>query len=129
MILMVVTVFLGLMYIYIIDPVEIPGATPTCFTYSQFGIYCPGCGNTRALHALTHGHIIETFDYNLLFPFAVIVLAWYFCVGFSTLLFRRRVMWIPSRIPTAGAIGIGVVVVLFTVLRNIPVWPFTILAP
>ena len=129
LILMVATVFLSLLYIFIMDPMKTPGAAPTCYIYSHFGIYCPGCGNTRALHALVHGHIPEMFGYNLLFPFAVIILAWYFLVGFSTLLFRKRVMWIPTRIPTAGAIGIGVAVVLFTVLRNIPVWPFTILAP
>lgn len=129
MFLMVATVFLGLLYIFVIDPTKVDGAVPACFIHEKFGVYCPGCGNTRALHALTHGRIIETFDYNLLFPFAAVILAWFFCVGFSTLLFRKRVMWIPSRIPTAGAISIGVVVVLFTVLRNIPVWPLSILAP
>ncbi len=126
---MVAVVLLGLAYIFFIDPEKSPGATMSCFTYACTGLYCPGCGDTRALHALTHGHVIRAFDYNLLFPFIVIILAWYYLVGLTTLLFRRRVMWIPQSIPKWGAIGIGVVVVLFTVMRNIPVWPFSILAP
>lgn len=126
---MVAVVLIGLAYSYFVDPTKSQGATIPCFTYTYTGLYCPGCGDTRALHALTHGRILQAFDYNLLFPFIVIILAWYYLVGLTTLLFRKRVMWIPESIPRWGAIGIGVVIVLFTVLRNIHTWPFSILAP
>lgn len=129
MILMVAVVILGLMYAFVIDPEGNPDAYFPCTFYTAFSLYCPGCGNTRALHALTHGHIIQAFDYNFLFPFAALVLAWYYLVALTTLLFRKRVMWMPQSLPVWSAIAIGVVIVLFTVLRNIPVWPFTILAP
>ena len=129
MIFMVATVLLGLAYSFFIDPVKSKGAMFPCFTYTYLGFYCPGCGDTRALHALVHGHILQAFDYNILFPFIVIILAWYYLVGLTTLFFRRRVMWIPESLPTKVTIGMVVVIVLFTVLRNIPVWPFTILAP
>ena len=108
---------------------EIPGSYDVLLYLCMYGTLLSGCGDTRALHALTHGHVIRAFDYNLLFPFIMIILTWYYLVGLTTLLFRRRVMWIPQSIPKWGAIGIGVVVVLFTVMRNIPVWPFSILAP
>ena len=127
MILMVAVVVLGLMYSYIIDPLKSPGFP--CTTYKLTSLYCPGCGDTRALHALVHGQIIQAFDYNFLFPFVVLALAWYFLVGLTTLLFRRRVMWIPQSFPMWGVITVLAVIVLFTVLRNIPQWPFTILAP
>ena len=129
MFFMVAVVLLGLAYSFLIDPVKSPSAMFPCFTYTYTGYYCPGCGDTRALHALTHGHILQAIDYNLLFPFVVIVLAWYYFVGLTTLFFRRRVMWIPESMPKWVAIGIGVIIVLFTVLRNIPAWPFSILAP
>lgn len=33
------------------------------------GLYCPGCGNSRALHALAEGHFAEALRYNYLMPF------------------------------------------------------------
>ena len=128
-IMMILVVVLGLTYSFFIDPVKSSDATLPCFTYTYLGIYCPGCGDTRALHALMHGHILRAFDYNLLFPFIVVILAWYYLVGLTTLIRRKRVMWIPETVPLWVMIGGVSVIVLFTVLRNIPYWPFTILAP
>ncbi|MBR6254768.1 MAG: DUF2752 domain-containing protein [Clostridiales bacterium] len=129
MFFMVAIVILGLMYSFFLNPVENPGAYSPCVFYKAFHLFCPGCGDSRALHALTHGHILQAFDYNLMFPFAAFILAWYYLVAITTLLFRRRVMWIPQTIPIWSVIAVGVGIVLFTVLRNIPVWPLTILAP
>ena len=126
---MIFGVLLGLAYGYFIDPTVSQGITMKCMTYENTGLYCPGCGETRAFHALLHGHILQAFDYNLLFPFVLIIMGWFFLVGLTTLICRKRVMWIPESFPTWGAISIGVVIVLFTVLRNIPAWPFSILAP
>ena len=33
------------------------------------GLYCPGCGNSRALHELAQLHIAEALRYNYLMPF------------------------------------------------------------
>lgn len=126
---MIFTVLLGILYGFFIDPAASPDVTLKCMTYKMTGFYCPGCGETRALHALLHGHIIQAFDYNLLFPIVAVVMAWFFLVGLTTLICRKRVMWIPETFPVWLGIVIGVVIVLFTVLRNIPVWPFSILAP
>ncbi len=128
-VLMILVVLAGLAYSFFIDPNATPVATFPCVTYKMTGLYCPGCGDTRALHALLHGHILQAFDYNLLFPIIVLVLAWYYLVGLTTLIRKKRVMWIPQSLPLWAAITIGAVVVLFTVLRNIPAWPFSILAP
>ncbi len=126
---MVLVVLLGLAYSFFIDPTKSPGGTLPCVTREAFGVYCPGCGDTRALHALTHGRILTAFDYNLLFPFIVLILAWYYLVGLTTLFFRKRVMWIPQSLPTWAIVTLGVTIGAFTVLRNLPWWPFTILAP
>jgi len=126
---MIFTVMLGAAYGFFIDPEKSPGITLKCQTYELTGLYCPGCGETRSLHALLHGRILDAFDYNLLFPFVVVVVGWFFLVGLTTLICRKRVMWIPERFPVWIAVLLGVIIVLFTVLRNIPVWPFSILAP
>jgi hypothetical protein len=39
---------------------------PRCALYTMTGIYCPGCGSTRALYQLAHGHLLTALHYNLL---------------------------------------------------------------
>jgi Protein of unknown function (DUF2752) len=40
---------------------------PACPIHEYFGLDCPGCGATRALAALFHGHILEALRLNALF--------------------------------------------------------------
>lgn len=37
------------------------------------GIYCPGCGGTRALTALVHGRLLEALWYHPLIPYLAVV--------------------------------------------------------
>lgn len=41
---------------------------PPCFFNLFTGLYCPGCGGTRAVRALLHGHILKALWYH---PFVV----------------------------------------------------------
>ena len=40
-----------------VDPSE-PGHYPECPFHWITGLYCPGCGTLRAVHALTHGDVL-----------------------------------------------------------------------
>jgi len=40
---------------------------PVCPVRRYFGIDCPGCGATRALAVLLHGHLLEAVQLNALF--------------------------------------------------------------
>ena len=42
----------------------------TCLLWKYFGIYCPGCGGTRALIHLFHGRILESVWYHPLVVYA-----------------------------------------------------------
>ena len=89
---------------------------PKCMFHQLTGLYCPGCGATRALSAMLHGDVKASLHNNLLL-FPLLGLVVFLIVKPQTSLKR----------PVAAAI---VAVVLgFTVLRNIPVAPFTYLAP
>ncbi|HEY5055557.1 MAG TPA: DUF2752 domain-containing protein [Acidobacteriaceae bacterium] len=48
---------------------------PHCPIHEYLGLLCPGCGATRALVALLHGHLAQALRLNLLFvlllPFAL----------------------------------------------------------
>lgn len=37
---------------------------PACMVHSLTGFSCPGCGCTRAVHALFSGHILESLKYH-----------------------------------------------------------------
>ncbi len=89
---------------------------PKCMFHQLTGLYCPGCGATRALSAMLHGDVKASLHNNaLLFPLLGLVV--FLIVKPQTSLKR----------PVAAAII--AVVLLFTILRNIPFAPFTYLAP
>ena len=94
---------------------------PKCPLRELTGWNCPGCGATRAAHELVHGHIRAALHLNALFVLAIpgLVLTW---------LWSRRTMAAWSSKPVVWWLLLGVVLV-FGIGRNIPVVPFTWLAP
>ena len=49
--------------------------TRQCFILSHTGWYCPGCGGTRAVIALLHGHPLRSLYYHPAVLYAVTVFA------------------------------------------------------
>jgi hypothetical protein len=103
------------------------GFFPVCPLYSMTGFACPGCGLTRGFHALFHGDVLGALDYNALLPGFVLLLGFLFISmvliavrgrGLSVRLIKPNYMWI-------FLVLLGV----FGVARNIPVYPFSILFP
>ena len=48
-----------------------------CWVWEHWGIYCPGCGGTRAVIALAHGHLLEALYYHPAVPVAAALAAVY----------------------------------------------------
>ena len=89
---------------------------PPCFFHQLTGILCPGCGSTRALHAMIHGDVLRSLHNNaLLLPALAVILS---LAAFPRLAVNRRFVT-----------AVLAIVVAFMILRNIPCWPFTLLAP
>jgi len=83
---------------------------------------------TRAAHATLHGRIGEAFHYNpvgmVLLPLALL--------GFGIEIagwIRGKPLPFRLNVGVAGAWAIIWVVAGFWILRNLPWWPFTLLAP
>src|SRR5258708_5652874 len=57
-------------FLYAVDPNR-HSVYPQCLLYKATGIYCAGCGATRALHALLHGRVVEALHDNALFVAAL----------------------------------------------------------
>ncbi len=99
-----------------------------CVFHELTGLYCPGCGATRALRALSHGQVWVAFCYNPLLVCALPgLLAWYA----ATL----RAHWSGTRppaqpdIPAAAVWALLGLVLLYFVARNLPWVPYCYLAP
>ncbi|MDR1825184.1 MAG: DUF2752 domain-containing protein [Bifidobacteriaceae bacterium] len=67
----------GLALLAAVDPNE-PGHYPTCPSLWLTGLYCPGCGSLRALHALTRLDFAGAAQMNpaLLVALPYVVWAW-----------------------------------------------------
>ena len=88
------------------------------------GWHCPGCGATRAAHGLVHGDVPRALAKNPLLVGGGPVLVGY-CI------WKRRTVG-PGWATTISAKAIWTllgVLLVFAVLRNIPAYPFTLLAP
>lgn len=101
---------------------------PNCLFHKLTGLHCPGCGMTRAAHATLYGRLGDAFRFN---PVGMILLP---LAGLSIGLELLGWVWgkpLPFRLKvgTRGAWAIVWLVVGFWILRNLPWWPFTLLAP
>ncbi len=117
-------------FLYAVDPHR-HAVYPQCLLYNMTGIYCAGCGATRALYALLHGRLLEALHDNLLFVGALLLLAFVF----GTYLWAawRDNVWPETMINSQKLTRRGLLLLMlvfgFTVLRNLPGWPFDWLKP
>jgi len=89
-----------------------------CF-FELTGWYCPGCGITRALLSLIELQFYQAFRYNML---AVILLPFGIVYFIYLFILKRN-----KKIPNIILYFILIIVILFGILRNIPI--FSYLAP
>lgn len=108
-------------YVPFVFNVDIP-----CF-YQKTGIYCPGCGATRAVKALLIGDLSLAAHQNLwlvLFVFPLIILLG-FKKSFSTLKKSAKFDHIFNKF----AIFVGFAGMIYFGLRNVPIKQFDFLRP
>lgn len=101
-----------------VDPNE-PGHYPACPLLRHTGLYCPGCGGLRGVHALAHGDLATALGANALAVVGYAAFAVFWAVWLARAL--RPVPAAPARAPRPGHWwALGGVVLVFTVLRNLP---------
>lgn len=99
---------------------------PSCVFHDLTGLYCPGCGCTRALTRLVRGDVSGAFRNNPTTIPGFLVCAYLFAL-------RLKTFW-NGREPNWGAVcyvGLATcfTLVVFTVLRNIPLEALDFLRP
>ena len=105
------------------NPVQF-GFYPTCQFYHVTGLLCPGCGSLRAWHQLLHGHLLAALHFNPLAVLALPIGVWWLTrkmlTAVPTWSFARKPVWLWT-----GAS----LLILFSILRNLPIGRTLWLAP
>jgi len=101
---------------------------PKCLFFTFTGFYCPGCGSQRAMVALLHADILAALHNNILFVLSLPFLIYSFIVFMRNTLNKNKIKLRFFYDPLFVKIVI-VLVIAFSILRNIPSYPFTLLAP
>jgi len=122
-----VLIFFGILALYIFWNPSDSNIFPKCPLYSVSGIYCPGCGSQRAAHKLLNGNIIEGFRHNYLIALLALVLLYQAFIFIMNNILNKGVTNLLHK--SKVTLGILIVIILFWILRNINLFPFTELAP
>jgi uncharacterized protein DUF2752 len=101
---------------------------PKCIFHGLTGLYCPGCGSQRSVSALLHGNILQAISYNVLLVASLPLILYsafaFLWNSFNENKIKQSLFYSPVFIKC-----VFITVVLFGILRNIRVAPFTLLAP
>jgi len=104
----------GTAYIVTHNP-HFSGGTYVCPLYGLTGLYCPGCGGTRAVYDLAHGNVADALAMNPLFTLAVPL----FGVLWVRWVLRLRGFILRDwPFPNWAGVALPAVIVAFFVLRN-----------
>jgi hypothetical protein len=108
-------------YAFIFEPGK-SGFFPPCMFRALTGLACPGCGSTRALHQLLHGHVGSAFALNPLLLFVLPILMYALV---------RHTGWaisgaepVRNRLPASVIYGMFFLLLSFWVVRNTSIYPF-----
>jgi Protein of unknown function (DUF2752) len=116
----------GSSLVWYFDPTKVH-FLPVCPLMQLTGLACPGCGLTRGFHALFHGDVLTALDFNALLPVYVLIIGYFFI---SLTLLTARGRGLSFKLLQPGLLwGFLALSIAFAVLRNLPVYPFSILYP
>lgn len=123
-ILVLMAVFL---YFYLNDPSDKGNAYISCTFKNLTGWDCAGCGGQRSLHHLLHFEWAEAFRYN---AFLVVFTPYFLVLIFYAVRDFIYGSGYPKRFWFSGkmALVFVILIILYTIARNLPYYPFTLLA-
>jgi Protein of unknown function (DUF2752) len=126
MMALVVLATSGAVLLRLLDPAH-SLVFPPCPLHYFTGLYCPGCGSLRAMHALLHGDLRPAIAMNAL----TVILLPFIGYGLVSEIYRhlRGRPIVGTRLPANWIWALFAVIVLFGIARNLPFHPFDLLAP
>ncbi|WP_128332002.1 DUF2752 domain-containing protein [Apibacter sp. HY039] len=112
---------------YIINPTD-GDFFPECPIHKFTGIYCPGCGSQRTLHFLLHLDLYNALKYNPLIVILSPFLLYISSVMIYNFIFNKQCR-VKILYNNTFVIFFFSMILIYTILRNIPCKPFCYLAP
>lgn len=101
--------------------------TAPCLFRTLTGLYCPGCGTRSALLQLVRGNLYAAWRLN---PFTILALPALVLFTVSQALTLLRGRSLPRLFLSPSLVwAIFFFILAYWILRNIPVYPFTLLQP
>lgn len=124
---LITALFGGFVFIYYFFNPATTFFIPCPFHYTT-GLFCPGCGSQRAIHLLLHGNVFGAFRFNPLMVLTLPLLVYGLGITVANWVFgtRYRFMLFYSKLFVFGYFGLAI---LYWVVRNLPFYPFNLLAP
>ena len=111
--------FIILAFFYaMVDPFASNSNLPGCIVYENTGLFCPGCGMQRALHAFFTGRFLLAFKMNPLITLFIMVLIYdviMMVFGLEKWRFVRQVLT-----NNKALLILALSLLLFAVFRNLP---------
>jgi len=113
-------------FYFTIDPNEVDFMLK-CPLYKTTGFYCPGCGSQRATHHLLHFNFSKALQSNILFILGIPIVSYHYGIPIINRYFNKNYKSVFDS--TRNLVLLLVLIIIFWALRNIPQYPFTLLAP
>ena len=115
----------GMWRLWQFDPNGADRPVPVCMFHAITGYFCIGCGLTQALHALAHGDLAGALSMN---PLAVLTIPVIPLIIAASQGWRPR--WLQPLLKIVMEPKFWLVLLpLYWIARNLPWFPFTLLAP
>lgn len=107
------------------DPNQAGNPFLPCMFYTLTGYWCPGCGGTRAAHALAHGDFAHALNMNPLLPMLILLY-----IGTVLWLYGWRPQWMQKAAIITSSVWFWILLLPgYWIARNLPWPPFSWLAP
>ncbi len=106
-----------------------PRWLPKCALFTWTGLHCPGCGNTRAASALLQGDVQGAIHQNVFWVVALPFLLIGALRSWIRWVYPERWKLLPIRWKWSYSLSLIGLLLIFTVLRNLPFEPWKWLAP
>ena len=111
--------FVAAAVLFLFNPVE-HGFYPQCLFHQMTGLDCPGCGSLRALHQLSHGHLVAALRFNPLLVLLLPAAAW---MGFRAMIRQTTGRQLPGwTMAVWGWWALLAVIIFFGIARNLAIF-------
>jgi hypothetical protein len=115
-----------LVVIFKFNPAD-SGIYPPCPFRYLTGLHCPGCGSLRAVFQLLHVNLYAAFRQNPLMLLAIPFLVYSFLSRLRYSLGPKHSK--PKFVKPIWIWLVLIIIILYGILRNLPFYPFMLLAP